>query len=124
MSKKSALSRGAVTFTLAGGEVTLRPTPRAMEQISTAAGGLVPAINKLSNLDVGMVATVVNAGLLRSGDAARRTMAEIHETGADSVAAECVRFVTALANGGRERDEAAEEEGVDGDAAGNGAAGA
>lgn len=101
----SKITSGQVVITLDGEDLTLKPTPRAALAISRAAGGMQDAIRRLAALDVDMIAAVVNAGLNRSGDAAKKTAEEAFAAGFDGIAGKCIDFVVMLSNGGKPRDE-------------------
>lgn len=103
--KKSttAAAPAAHAVTLAGKVETLVPSAKAMMGISTAFGGLVPALDRARQFDVNALAAVVHLGLGRptaTGKELERTAAQVCAADLTDVAVAVVGYLSDLMNGG------------------------
>lgn len=90
---------GEVEIELNGRAEVLRPTLRAAREINNACGGYSGAFKKLTEFDLSAYVYVVAAGL---GKKYSEVEESVHKAGILNLTEPLARFVTILANGGKE----------------------
>lgn len=96
------LTDGQHTIVLAGRTLTLKCTPAATVAICRALRGILPAQQRLLDVDVEAMAAILNAGINRTGDEADRTLAQVCEAeNLVDLAADLVVYIGMLSRGGR-----------------------
>ena len=107
MSKASVVMCETVTVSVAGREYELKATLQAMRAVSQVFGGLRPAIQRVTDLDLDATASVIIAGAgLRLGrKEADALVDEIWKSeNKGDIAAPVLDFLSMLLNGGRPFD--------------------
>jgi hypothetical protein len=95
------LTAGDVPITLAGERRVLRPTLRAVTTISASCGGLRKAMTAIGECDIGVMTTVIRAGLNLTDQEAKKVPELIYETGVLELTGPLIDFLINLANGGK-----------------------
>jgi hypothetical protein len=106
---------GDVIINLGDQEVILKPTLAAGLSISRSAGGIRGAIDKVMNLDLDMIMSVIRVGV---GPREAKKLNGLEELiwqqgltdSQGEILAKCVEFLTNLARGGRPAEEAEEDQ--------------
>lgn len=101
----TAITVATVELTLGDKTFTLTPTLRALEQVCTRFGGIDQAMTACRSMNVQGLTQLVRIGA-KASDADTKGLPElIYQAGLPTVAAEVVRFLAILMNGGRPLDE-------------------
>jgi len=97
--EEATLGAGDVEIDLGGDKVVLRPSLRAAMKLTTQPGGLSSMVQRCSNLDIEAISDVIITGGSIKVDELTKEL--IFETGLLSLAAPCITYLNALANGGK-----------------------
>jgi hypothetical protein len=103
---KARLGAGDVQIRLNGEEKTLRPTLSAAIVISRMSGGILGAMQRVSQLDFDTMVVVTRAGLDLTDLGAKGLEEKVFASGlgyADGLAKPLTLYLENLANGGRPR---------------------
>ena len=106
----TVLTKGNVTFDLAGESVTLVPTVRAFNLLSSAADSYSALLQRLAVGHVDTIKTVLRAGLGLSDQQAKELSGKIMLTGVFAVSNPCSDYVYRLFNAGKSVKEVQEEQ--------------
>lgn len=108
-----SVNPGEVEITLNGREEILRPTLRAAREINNGCGGYSGAFRKLTEFDLSAYVAIVAAGL---GKKYGEVEEAVHKAGILNLTEPLSRFVTILANGGKEPNSGSDGEPQEGEA--------
>lgn len=100
-------SANEVAVMLGGREETLRPTLRAAREVNNRLGGFVEAFRRLTNFDLEAYSIIVAAGLNKKPSEVEEA---VYKAGVAMLTEPLAKFVTLLANGGREPKNNSSEE--------------
>ncbi|WP_342640938.1 hypothetical protein [Rhodoligotrophos ferricapiens] len=100
MSSSKSHVEDTVEIELDGERITLRPTLEAAMLVDTQFGGYTAAFQALLNHSLSAAITIISAGSGRSVNNDLR--AKVYQHGVRNLVGPLSRFVTILANGGRE----------------------
>lgn len=107
------LGAGDVEITLDGQARTLKPTLKAAIAISRMTGGLAGAMARVSQLDFDVIVAIIRAGLDLSDVGAKDLEAKVYRSGVgfeSGLANQVNSYLSNLANGGKPREEAKDDE--------------
>lgn len=102
---------GDVEITLAGEKKIMRPTLRAIRDISRNADGIGGAIARVQKTDFDTICLVIVLGLDLTEKGAEGIEDKVFETGLINLAGPCAKYLTILANGGRPMTSGGKESG-------------
>lgn len=91
-----------VTLTLGSTPYTLRPTYDASRILNRLAGGMLPLIRSVSNVDGDMMTMIVAAGMGAKGKAVEDIGRAVFEHGLEDLVDPLTRYLTLICNGGRD----------------------
>ena len=98
---QSKITLGEVPITLDGDEIVLRPTMRAMTQISRTYGGLAKARTEIAQENIDAIAYVIRVGAGMNDRDAKDLGDRIFATGTADMIVPLIRYVAILGNGGK-----------------------
>lgn len=99
-------SANEVAVSLGGRDEVLRPTLRAAREVNNRLGGFVEAFKRLTNFDLEAYCIIVAAGLNKKSNEVEDA---VFKAGVANLTEPLAKFVTLLANGGREPKEPSQE---------------
>lgn len=91
-----------VTFKLNGRDEILKPTLRAARIINSSAGGFTEAFKKIGEFNLETYVAIIAAGLNKRPSDIEDA---VYKTGLTNLAEPCSKFISILANGGKDIDE-------------------
>lgn len=89
----------------------LKPTFLAAQTLSRKHNGGIGLVQRLSNLDLDAIASVIQLGLNLTDHGAKGLPERIYETGTMKLSGPCIRYVHILQNGGKAPEDNGEDEG-------------
>lgn len=89
----------------------LKPTFLAAQTLSRKHNGGIGLVQRLSNLDLDAIASVIQLGLNLTDHGAKSLPERIYETGTMKLSGPCIRYVHVLQNGGKAPEDNGEDEG-------------
>ena len=108
MSEKPEVGAGNVTITFANeSTATLKPSLAACQGICRLHGNLAQTVGKVLNGDIDTIVSVISLGV---GKHAKEIPQLVYETGVYALAADVIRFINIVSNGGRPLAEEAQSD--------------
>lgn len=116
MSKNPSIGSGDVEielYNITTDEIetkVLKPTFQAAQTLSRKHNGGIGLVQRLSNLDLDAITSVIELGLNLTPHGAKRLDERVYKTGTMKISGPCIRFVHILQNGGKSPEEVGGEE--------------
>jgi hypothetical protein len=89
----------------------LKPTFLAAQTLSRKHNGGIGLVQRLSNLDLDAISSVIELGLNLTAHGAKTLPERIYQTGTMKLSGPCIRYVHILQNGGKAPEDNGEDEG-------------
>jgi hypothetical protein len=89
----------------------LKPTFLAAQTLSRKHNGGIGLVQRLSNLDLDAISSVIELGLNLTAHGAKTLPERIYQTGTMKLSGPCIRYVHILQNGGKAPEDNDEDEG-------------
>jgi hypothetical protein len=89
----------------------LKPTFLAAQTLSRKHNGGIGLVQRLSNLDLDAISSVIELGLNLTAHGAKTLPERIYQTGTMKLSGPCIRYVHILQNGGKAPEDVEDEGG-------------